>query len=270
MDEITCPICNSVNAMRDLSFEKYLNFRSHQNLYKCKGCRHCWRTPQIANDLAMADRSELLCGLVHYGSYTANAKGGLPRHLVDRAAIVQRGQSILDYGSGDGTFIKYMRARGIDAWGVDPDTSSLVDSGLKKYIKKDVSNFCYKKFDYVHANHVLEHVANPVDTLRQLRRCIKEEFGLMLIEVPNELESLTSIMKRMARKRSNSATSLYEHQHYFSPSSLKRALTKSGFAPDQVATPWRIYKGFRGYFDYIASHANKGDVIYAVARAYIE
>lgn len=265
MEELNCPACNCDMTIRNLSGERYLRLRDYQRLFTCKRCSHSWRTPLLENDLAMANMYELQNGLVRYGTYTANFKGDVPRYLSERADIFKQGQTVLDFGSGDGTFLQYLRSRGVEAWGVDQNLGALRSENLRKFVKNDVSEFAGIQFDYIHANHVMEHVSKPVDILRTLRKYIKPS-GLIIIEVPNELDSLTTLLKRMSGKKSVSATSLYQHQHFFSPTSLQYLLKNSGFIPNRFRTPWRIRKGLRGGFDLIATAINKGDVIYAEAR----
>lgn len=264
MNQLNCPICNSPMITRNHRGEWYLRLRAYQTLFRCKFCSHAWRAPLLENDSEITNRYELESGLVRYGDYTANSDGSVPVHLIQRAKMIKKGQSILDFGSGDGSFLQYMRLKGLDAWGVDLDTSAIKSEELLKYIKSNVSDYGIVQFDYIHANHVIEHVASPVTILLLLSRQMKPS-GLIVIEVPCELKSLSNFFKQLIGIRSRSATSLYEHQHFFSPESLRLLLIKSGFIPIKIETPWRIKNGIRGMLDFVASRINKGEVICAVA-----
>lgn len=263
-NELNCPVCTCKNVVRNFSGESYLRFRDYQRLFTCKLCLHSWRTPLLSNHLAMTDRYELQSGLVRYSTYTANFEEDVPQYLKERASIFKQNSTVLDFGSGDGTFLQYLRSKDIDAWGVDQNLDALKSESLRTFVKNDVSEFTEEQFDYIHANHVMEHVSNPIYVLKALRKYIKPS-GLILIEVPNELESLTTLLKKLLGKKSISATSLYEHQHFFSPTSLRYALISAGFVPNHVCTPWRIKKGLRGVFDLTATAINKGNIIYATA-----
>jgi len=227
-------------------------------------CGHSWRTPAVKDDERLEDRYELAKGIVRFGTYTANHEGRLPHHLSSRLDLVEQGQGLVDFGAGDGTFLACALERGIDAWGVDRKTPGVGNDLLKNFIRENLEEFPARRFDFAHANHVLEHVDNPVAILSDLRSRLKSR-GKILVEVPNELDSLSTEAKMLLGKKSTSATSLYEHQHYFTVRSLTHALEVAGFRMLDVCTPRRIFRGARGWIDGVASRVHKGEVIYAVA-----
>ena len=260
-----CPICEAAGVVDDVSEAAYLRFRVHQSLFKCRVCEHRWKFPLIACDKELEDKFELELGVVRYGVYAANENGSLPSHLASRLSVVGDGKRLLDFGSGDGTFLSRAIALGVDAWGVDKDVSSVVSKEIRERIKPSLSCYVSDKFDFVHSNHVLEHVDDPVLILRDLHASLKNG-GVLLIEVPNEIVSLSTMMKRLMFMKSCSATSMYEHQHFFTIKSLSSALYRAGFSELQISTPRRAFGRWRGLFDFLATLVSRGDVIYSVAR----
>jgi 2-polyprenyl-3-methyl-5-hydroxy-6-metoxy-1,4-benzoquinol methylase len=249
---------------RDRAGERFLRLRSYHRLYLCRNCRHRWRTPPILTDTALTDQYELEQGLVRYGDFTASPNGALPSHLTARLELLAPGTVLLDFGSGDGSFLSAARERGIDAWGVDSDLEKIDSHPLGAFIRERIHAFPENSFDAIHAHHVMEHVEDPVAVLGALAGRLKAG-GLFMVEVPNEFESLAAILKQRLGRKSCGATSLYEHQHFYSQTSLQQALAKSGLSSRSPQTPRRIMNGLRGRLDYIAALFKRGDVIYTVA-----
>jgi ubiquinone/menaquinone biosynthesis C-methylase UbiE len=97
------------------------------------------------------------------------------------------GSKILDVGCGKGAYLKDInRIRSdLELYGVDIGN---VKEFLPDYINFEVSSgddlpFEDEKFDLIICFHVLEHVLNPMDFLREFNRVLKNE-GLVYVEMP--------------------------------------------------------------------------------------
>jgi ubiquinone/menaquinone biosynthesis C-methylase UbiE len=85
-------------------------------------------------------------------------------------------------------------------------------------------------FDAVTLSDSLEHVGNPVTTMREVRRVLRPG-GTVLIVTPN-------IESRLARLLGTWWPHLTprEHIYYFAPETLRRLITSVGFDPIRIAT----------------------------------
>ncbi|UWZ85291.1 class I SAM-dependent methyltransferase [Occallatibacter riparius] len=95
---------------------------------------------------------------------------------------------VLDVGSGYGVFLSQMKRDGWEVYGVEPDCEAAArgrQEGLNifgGFIEQ--AQFPSDYFDYVRSNHSFEHVHNPRELLREMRRVIKPT-GYLFIGVPN-------------------------------------------------------------------------------------
>jgi SAM-dependent methyltransferase len=101
-------------------------------------------------------------------------------------------------------------------------TALLEDSGLPQL-----------SFDVVAGFHVLEHIPQPTEFLRSIRRWAKPG-GHIVIEVPN--------FGSRARLRSRQFNGWHhlrplEHINHFTTETLARAFTRAGLEPISAATP---------------------------------
>jgi len=103
-------------------------------------------------------------------------------------------QKILEIGSGSGLFIAYLRKKGIEAYGIEPDKKSydaskilLRENKLNFNIKNsDGEKIPFKKefFDVVISFQVIEHTKNPFLVLKESKRVLKKG-GHIYFVVPN-------------------------------------------------------------------------------------
>lgn len=101
---------------------------------------------------------------------------------------VPRDATVLDIGCGFGETLGYHKARGCDVYGVEADTN------IKRVAEKfgfnvhvglfDPTSYRTDFFDYVTMDQVLEHVADPVDTMKGAARVLKPG-GRLILSMPN-------------------------------------------------------------------------------------
>ncbi|WP_025744050.1 class I SAM-dependent methyltransferase [Aquimarina pacifica] len=93
--------------------------------------------------------------------------------------------SLLDIGAGTGDFLMVAKNKGWFVEGVEPSDQAkelAIDKGVT--LQDDTSNLDSESFDIITMWHVLEHVPNPKDQIKELRRLLKPN-GFAVIAVPN-------------------------------------------------------------------------------------
>jgi SAM-dependent methyltransferase len=146
-----------------------------------------------------------------------------------RGAILP-GARVLDAGCGSGEFLYLLRSIGCDVVGIDPD------EGYRHYVERELGltvyagglhqqNFPAGAFDLITLFHVLEHLPQPVESLRQLSSWLRPE-GLLVVEVPN----LESRAEHPARRFHPA------HVTYFSGPALTYAGERAGLTAESLET----------------------------------
>jgi len=173
---------------------------------------------------------------------------------------VGRGK-LLDVGCGAGRFLDLMRKADWEVFGVEPDAraartaESLLGVPITVGSVSD-ARFPDDYFDAVTLNHVLEHVYDPLDLIRECLRVLRPE-GRLVIVTPN-LESLghthfRSIWRGLEPPR---------HLYLFSMRALRSCSDKAGLRILSLYTTprlaWRIF---------LESQAGRGARWASLARA---
>ena len=128
---------------------------------------------------------------VHIYPYWEDVNEGIIRQLP--VSTTKDKPAVLDVGCGQGTLAGAIRERGYEVWGVEcehgaverarPRIDQVVEADLHDYntVGKVIEN---KKFDYVIFSDVLEHIYDPLGTLRKYSNYLRPG-GRVLVSVPN-------------------------------------------------------------------------------------
>ena len=102
--------------------------------------------------------------------------------------------TVLNVGSGMGSFDIEMQRYGVDMHGIEPDETEftiakerVVDKGLKQNIKKAVGEalpYPEDTFDLITSFQVMEHVQDPGEVIKEMVRVTKPG-GMIYINMPN-------------------------------------------------------------------------------------
>lgn len=110
------------------------------------------------------------------------------RHLVDTLDLASHA-TVLDFGCGEGSLFAALRKAGLTGAFYGVELNASFGEFASKYGSATVSNTIRTRepVDVAIVNHVLEHLDDPVGTLRQLAGLIKPD-GYLYIDVPDAEE----------------------------------------------------------------------------------
>jgi len=145
------------------------------------------------------------------------------------------GMKVLDVGCGGGLFLRVAARLGARVQGVEPS-----EVGAERARALGTPVFCgtleqfadqiEERYDLITANHVLEHVPNPVGVLRCMAGLLAEG-GLIWLSVPNAACCFSRWMPGVWH-----SADLPYHLLHFTPKSLIEAARRAGLAVEDLAT----------------------------------
>jgi 2-polyprenyl-3-methyl-5-hydroxy-6-metoxy-1,4-benzoquinol methylase len=222
----------------------------YYTLRQCESCEHCFVEKSFSNEeLARLYTSHYQRSHFEVSHFTPVRKiGGFRGWLngENQAAYcwVPPGVRVLDVGCGVGETLAYHASRGCDAYGleVDENVRHIADSlGLNIAIgtlesHPYESNF----FDYITMDQVVEHLPEPVSTLKEAYRILKPE-GRLILSTPN----CQGWGRKVFRRRWINWHTPY-HLNLFSKKSIAIAAKQAGFEVENIisitAADWLYYQ----------------------------
>lgn len=188
-----CPICNSKHIKNELDLNDYFLTKERFFISECKNCGFRFTNPQPLESLIAKyyDSSE-------YISHNSSKKGLINAiyRFVRKLSI--RGKynvvksrcecgAILDYGCGEGEFLKYCNSKGWTCEGIelnqkarDIAISNEVNAKSPDMLKSLPDN----NFDIITLWHVLEHIYDLKEFVHQAKRILKHD-GVLIVALPN-------------------------------------------------------------------------------------
>lgn len=163
----------------------------------------------------------------------------------DQARVIEtllarpiNGLEILDVGCGWAQALLHFKTLGADCYGFDPAIEA-VEYGVRQGLNlkhcgvESMDVFGGKQFDVVMLNNVLEHLAEPVAVLSQIRRQVLKPGGVLIVTVPNEFNKFQTAAQRLHNLEPWWVTPP-AHLNYFSRTTLEAVLEGCGFATQQA------------------------------------
>ncbi len=271
-----CPICNSSENRNILTIDNFQffcdsNVNKEFSLYEvqCEDCGAVYLNP------CFSDKGfEVLAGeaAMSYGSSEVRPN---ERFLwIQEHHHLDNNNHILDIGCGNGDFLKTL-PNNLKKTGVDIDKISIENAQkLNKNIEFICSPFetftLKERVDLITMFHVLEHLPNPLATLKKLHQ-VSDENTTLLIEVPiiengatNDICGFLSALhlthfsrnslKNILKLSGWEIIEIYEHNEY----NGCRVLAKKSFIDDKFITnnidfslPFRYLKSWYSAIDII-------------------
>ena len=163
------------------------------------------------------------------------------------ARLCVPGSRILDVGCGSGGLLHAARERSSAlVCGVEPHEefrTQLTQDGFQ--VRRSLSECAGQRYDAVLLFHVLEHVENPVQFLREIRPLLKPG-GTLVAEVPSMTDALLWVYTIPPFWKFYWQ---YPHVWYFSPPPLGRVLERAGYAVERLECMQRY--GLRNHLQWL-------------------
>ena len=140
---------------------------------------------------------------------------------------------LLDIGCGNGRYLSALRKLGWQTYGIEqnPNSSEYARTELHLNVEtEDLLNYKYKDkfFDVITMWHSLEHLYEPIPTLKEVKRILKDD-GLLVIAVPNVDSFAAKVFKENWYQ-----LEIPIHLIAFSPDSITRMLDSAGFKVKKI------------------------------------
>jgi 2-polyprenyl-3-methyl-5-hydroxy-6-metoxy-1,4-benzoquinol methylase len=174
-----------------------------------------------------------------------------------------RGKRLLDFGCGTGGLLNEARLAGFEVRGVETNEAAVAYASRHRGLPVFSSIGALRSqegeqaFDVVVARHTLEHVANPMHTLREFRELLRPG-GLLVIIVPHFNFFARSILPN-SMPRFSYGLIHKGHQYYFTKATLARYLRESGFP--EIGFRASLLGGFLSRWGLGAEASPKGRVL---------
>lgn len=250
-----CPICESkqVSFLYSAPTTRGLDQRLW-SVSECEKCGHQFMNPQPSwNELQLYYNSTYSAYNPMHGSQSDDdseieeaKRSGKLRHIP-----IPAGRRLLDIGCGAGRFLRLCRRLGAAEQGIEPSEYAAKvaqQQGLRVF-HGTVESFVEhadmgSQFDIITANHVIEHVSEPVETLRAMKQLLAPG-GFIWIAVPNAAYPICRALKGMWH-----SSDLPYHLMHFTPASIATAGRRAGLTarhqttesiPRFVANSIRLY-----------------------------
>jgi SAM-dependent methyltransferase len=219
----TCRICNSDDLVTRLSDLK-TDLAEVYRLSQCRTCSFISTSPMPSLETLRQyyDQDYWLPGNGRTSKLLTRLYAIRMAGIIkDIRQLVLPKARILDWGAGDGSFVRLLDQQGYDSYGIDQFSCP---TGHPKLINAaiDAAPFADKSFDAITCFHVLEHIGNPVGSVTKALKLLRPD-GLLVVEVPNIASWGFKFFKK-----SWYPLDVPIHINHFSPAVLQRLFENTG------------------------------------------
>lgn len=203
-------------------------------------CKDCDSVQKVINDAWLSDINRIYADYEVYHQAAGEEQAvfddrtGAPtkrsqqiiKFITDSGYFKQVDGHVLDYGCANGEFLSafsqiYKNAElfGFDLSKKYQSTLESINNFKQLFVERIDST---KEFSLVSLIHTLEHLLDPIEDLKKLKKYLCKE-GLLFIQVPNLLENPFDLL-------------LADHLLHFTPGTLIDTLARAGFEVKALST----------------------------------
>ena len=223
--------------------------RGEITLAFCEACGHVFNR---TFDPVLMEYTQAYENSLHFSPRFQQYADALAVRLVERYGI--RNKDVIDVGCGKGDFLAMVCEHGNNrGFGFDPSyvpENMAPEKAARMTIVQDFysSKYAGTKADLITCRHVLEHIRQPREFVRNVRETVGERMNtIVFFEVPNVMYTLKDL---------GIWDLIYEHCSYFSVPSLREVFRACGFTVKELH---ELYEGqFLGIDTVAASRAGTG------------
>lgn len=229
----SCPICYCAKAAKISDVKTIHPESSEKVMYlRCQGCGHRYHNPlptQAYLSKLYSHGSRFVVGHTSGSSPQTDSPDVLSR-AVDNIFCGRKlqGLSVLEIGSGNGGFLRWIEQQGAKVAGVEPGPWG---DGFPNTVH-DISELEPQCFDVIIMLDVLEHLSSPIGVLHDLLRFSCPD-TVLVVAFPNA----ESLLSRLWRGRWRMVRP-FGHLHYFSRRSIDQAFGRAGWAVLEKRPTW--------------------------------
>jgi 2-polyprenyl-3-methyl-5-hydroxy-6-metoxy-1,4-benzoquinol methylase len=232
LQERACPTCGSTDARHELD-------KDHMSLVRCNGCDLVYVSPTFDEAhyrevYASQEYQEIVRELGISSHQYRVERFGKERVGLMAPHLATPKPRYLDVGCSTGFVVEAARDAGWDATGIDLNPSAIEfgrERGLDlRAVALEDAGFADASFDAVSLFDVLEHLIDPVRTLRACVRLLKPG-GIVFMYVPNYDSASRFLMGKDAHFIWPT-----HHLNYYTPTTLRDLVVREGLETVYVAT----------------------------------
>lgn len=228
----TCGICGG-DSLKFLFNAGDFNLKTTEEVFtivRCAGCGVVQTVPRPPEETLGRFYPPAYYPMAELG--TRAYDWSIRKYQMRKLDIVRRYRrsgTLLDVGCGAGYFVREAENHGFIAEGIEfsPQAADFARTHCGvKVTTGDIlkTSFEHRKYDVVTLWQVLEHVAQPVETVRKIRTLLVQG-GILIVSVPN----FRSIQAGVFRDRWYHLE-IPRHLYHFDPVSLGKILEQEGFS----------------------------------------
>lgn len=133
---------------------------------------------------------------VNYNTFIAD--------LVEKYA---HGETVLDFGAGNGTFARLLKKRGLSIECLEPDDELRLRLQKEEFTTHDSLSSLARCFDTIYSINVLEHIENDQEAVQNISKALKPK-GIFIAYVPAFMILYSSVDKMIGHHRRYTAENL--------------------------------------------------------------
>jgi len=214
-----CYLCNSVNTR---TLYPYVRDNKNIKVLQCGNCGLVFLNSRSHVTTKNYENSEMHASNESIQKWIQDSRLDDQRRFNNLKKLIKN-KKIMDFGCGAGGFICQAQHFARQCFGVEPEKR------VRRYYKNKIPILpslgrIKEKFDVISAFHVVEHLADPAATIRNLMAKLKPG-GILVLETPNSDDALITFYRS---KRFQEFTFWSKHLFLFNHQTLLRLAKKAG------------------------------------------